>query len=195
VATVSDRVALVARNVRRLRQERGYSQGELARRAGLSKQTLSGIEAGDANPTVVTLAAVADGLGVPAARLLTEFGSLLMLRRAADAAWTEDQLSQYRELDEIYGFGYVRWAVIRYACSGSQPAIRPPHRPGTLHHAYVLNGRARIGPAGEAVEVERGDFLRYPADVPHLTCVLTPEAVVHMVTTVPDVPQLESRKV
>ena len=37
--------------------------------AGLAKQTLSSIEAGKANPTVLTLSAVADGLGVPVAHL------------------------------------------------------------------------------------------------------------------------------
>ena len=48
--------ALVARNVRRYRQERAVSIGELARRSGLSKQTLSKIEQGVGNPTVETLA-------------------------------------------------------------------------------------------------------------------------------------------
>ena len=40
----ADKFDLVARNVRRFRHERGYSLSELARRAGLSKQTLSSIE-------------------------------------------------------------------------------------------------------------------------------------------------------
>jgi transcriptional regulator with XRE-family HTH domain len=49
---------LVARNVRRFRLERGFSIGDLARRSGLSKQTLSKLEMGNGNPTVDTLAAV-----------------------------------------------------------------------------------------------------------------------------------------
>jgi transcriptional regulator with XRE-family HTH domain len=191
---VADKAQLVARNVYRMRQERGYSQGELARRAGLSKQTLSGIEAGEANPTVLTLSAIADGLGVPVARLLTEYGSPVLVRRAADAAWTEDQYGQSRELDQIYGFGYVRTAVIRYARPAGQPVIRPPHRLGTLHHVYVLSGRAGIGPVGEQVEVARGDFIRFPGDVAHLVSPLTQETVVHMVTTVPHVSQLGGRE-
>jgi transcriptional regulator with XRE-family HTH domain len=64
-AVAADQLMLVARNVRRLRSVSGYSQSELARRAGLAKQTLSSIEAGDANPTVVTLAAIAEALGIP----------------------------------------------------------------------------------------------------------------------------------
>lgn len=184
-----DKVQLVARNVRRMRHERGYSQSELARRAGLAKQTLSSIEAGEANPTVVTLAAVAEGLRVPVAHLLTEYGSPLLVQRAADAAWAPGPDGESRELDRIYGFGYVHTALIRYTKSGEPPAIREPHRPGTLHHVYVLNGRARIGPVGELVEVARGDFIRFPGDLPHVTSALTQEVVVHIVTTVPQVPQ------
>jgi transcriptional regulator with XRE-family HTH domain len=192
-AAVTDKVQLVARNVHRMRQERGYSQGELARRAGLSKQTLSGIEAGEANPTVLTLSAIATGLGVPVAHLLTEYGSPLLVRRAADASWRETPDGESRELDQIYGFGYVRTAVIRYARTGGQPPVRQPHRPGTLHHLYVLSGRARIGPVGEQVELGRGDFIRFPGDLPHLVSVVTQEAVVHMLTTVPHVSQLGGR--
>lgn len=36
----------LAANVKRLRDERGWSQGELARRAGVSQRTVSNIEAG-----------------------------------------------------------------------------------------------------------------------------------------------------
>jgi hypothetical protein len=39
----------------------------------------------------------------------------------------------------------------------------------------------------------RGDFIRFPGDLPHQTLVLTQEAVVHMVTTVPQVPQTGAR--
>jgi transcriptional regulator with XRE-family HTH domain len=74
-AVTASKFHLVARNVRRLRPERGYSQSELARRSGLAKQTLSGVEAGDANPTVLTLTAIADALAVLVAHLLTEYGS------------------------------------------------------------------------------------------------------------------------
>ena len=66
---------LVARNVRRFRRERAMSLGELARRSGLSKQTLSKIEQGCGNPTVDTLAQLGAALDLPARRLFTEWGT------------------------------------------------------------------------------------------------------------------------
>jgi transcriptional regulator with XRE-family HTH domain len=186
----ADRFDLVARNVRRFRHERGYSLSELARRAGLAKQTLSGLEAGQANPTVLTLNTIAGALGIPVAHLLTEYGSPVLVRKAQDAVWTDGADGTTRELDQIYGFGYVRTSLIRHSRAGDAPVEHQAHRPGTLHHAYLLQGKVSIGPAGEEVDVARGDFIRFPGDIPHRTVVHTETAVLYMVTTVPQVSQI-----
>jgi transcriptional regulator with XRE-family HTH domain len=186
----ADRFDLVARNVRRFRHERGYSLSELARRAGLAKQTLSSLEGGLANPTVLTLTTIATALGIPVAHLLTEYGSPVLIRRAADATWSEGPDGTVRELDEIYGFGFVRTSLIRHARTVKGRLEHQAHRPGTLHHAYVMQGKISIGPAGEEVDVGRGDFVRFPGDVPHQTYVQSETAAVYMVTTVPHVSQV-----
>lgn len=188
----ADKLDLVARNVRRFRHERGYSLSELARRAGLAKQTLSSLEAGQANPTVVTLSTLAAALGIPVAHLLTEYGSPVLVRRAQDAAWTDRADGEVRELDQIYGFGYVRTALIRHTKMSDRPVEHQPHRPGTLHHAYVMRGNVRIGPAGEEVDIRAGDFIRFPGDVSHQTYVRSPTATLYMVTTVPHVAQIRA---
>jgi transcriptional regulator with XRE-family HTH domain len=190
---MDSRISLVARNVRRLRHERGYSLSELARRAALAKQTLSSIEAGQANPTLVTICEIAAALAVPVAHLLTEYGSPVMVRRAPGAQWSQTPDGAVRELDQIYGFGYVRTSLIRHARTGDVPLLHRGHRPGTLHHAYVMSGNLSIGPVGEQVSVSRGDFVRFPGDLPHQTLVLSESAVLHMVTTIPHVSQIGSR--
>jgi transcriptional regulator with XRE-family HTH domain len=190
---MDSRFSLVARNVRRLRHERGYSLSELARRAALAKQTLSSIEAGQANPTLVTLCEIAAALAVPVAHLLTEYGSPVLVRRAPDAQWSPTPDGAVRELDQIYGFGYVRTSLIRHARTGDVPLPHRGHRPGTLHHAYVMSGNLSIGPVGEQVSVSRGDFVRFPGDVPHQTLVMSETAVLHMVTTIPHVSQIDPR--
>ncbi len=63
---------MVAHNIRLLRERRGLSLAELARRAGLAKQTLSRLEQGSGNPTVDTLFAIAEALRVPVTRLVAE---------------------------------------------------------------------------------------------------------------------------
>ncbi|MBA4192689.1 MAG: XRE family transcriptional regulator [Planctomycetaceae bacterium] len=61
---------IVAQNLRRLRQDRGLSQEELADRAGLNRNYVGMVEREENAPTVDTLEALAKALKVEAARLL-----------------------------------------------------------------------------------------------------------------------------
>jgi transcriptional regulator with XRE-family HTH domain len=62
-------IEMVARNIRRLREERDMSQVELARRAGVDLRTVTRIEAVEREPGVSTLTRIARGLGVAPAEL------------------------------------------------------------------------------------------------------------------------------
>jgi transcriptional regulator with XRE-family HTH domain len=55
---------LVGRNVKRIRQQKGLTQEQLAELSGFSQQYISGLEQGRRNPTVVTLYELATALGV-----------------------------------------------------------------------------------------------------------------------------------
>ena len=180
---------LVARNVRRYRQERAMSLGELARRSGLSKQTLSKIEQGAGNPTVETLSLLGAALDVPARRLLTEWGTPVYVQRHTESGWTDAAGWSERILDETYGSGYVRTLILRLERTAKEPGMIEPHQAGTLHHLYVITGKLRTGPASEPADLAAGDFIRFPGDVPHRYVCLTDRAVAHMVTTVPQVRQ------
>ena len=59
-------------NVRRVREERGYSKEELAFESGLHRTYISWVERGIRNPTMRVLDRIASALKVPAARLLEE---------------------------------------------------------------------------------------------------------------------------
>lgn len=51
--------------LRDAREEHGLSQGELARRTGVHRVYVVGIEGGKRNPSVVAVAKLADGIGIP----------------------------------------------------------------------------------------------------------------------------------
>jgi transcriptional regulator with XRE-family HTH domain len=55
---------LVGKNVRQLRQERGWSQEELAFEAELDRTYVSGVERGVRNPTVMIIGRLAKALKV-----------------------------------------------------------------------------------------------------------------------------------
>ncbi|QGN54176.1 helix-turn-helix domain-containing protein [Novosphingobium sp. Gsoil 351] len=60
----------LGRNVRRLREEKGWSQEDYADRAGIHRTYVSDIERGKRNPTVTVVEKLAGPLGVSAGRLL-----------------------------------------------------------------------------------------------------------------------------
>ncbi|WP_067137996.1 helix-turn-helix domain-containing protein [Microtetraspora malaysiensis] len=187
---MSDHNQLVARNVRRYRRERGLSLGELARRSGLSKQTLSKIEQGVGNPTVETLSLLGAALDVSMPRLLTEWGTPVFVQRNHEGEWIDSDGWSQRILDGIYGSGHVRTLVLRLERGPKEPKIINAHSPGTLHHLYVITGKLRAGPVSEPVDLAAGDFVRFPGDIPHRYTCLSERVVAHMVTTVPQIRQV-----
>ena len=165
------------------------SLGELSRRSGLSKQTLSKIEQGEGNPTVETLAQLGAALDMPARRLLTEWGTPVFVQRNDEAEWSDGPTWSERILDETYGSGYVRTLALRLERGGMDPPIVEPYSAGTLHHLYVITGKLRAGPVSDPVELTAGDFARFPGDVPHYLVCVSDRVTAHMVTTLPQVRQ------
>ena len=56
---------IIARNIKRLREDLKLSMDELARVSGVSKSMLAQIERGEGNPTISTLWKISNGMNVP----------------------------------------------------------------------------------------------------------------------------------
>jgi transcriptional regulator with XRE-family HTH domain len=61
----------VALNMKRLREEKGWSQEALADKAGLHRTYISGVERGIRNPTLTVMAKLAEGLQTTVAELVS----------------------------------------------------------------------------------------------------------------------------
>ena len=57
-----------------------------------------------------------------------------------------------------------------------------PHMAGVVEHVVLSTGRARVGPADAAVELRPGDYIGYPADVPHVFEALEPDTAAVLVS-------------
>lgn len=182
---------LVARNVKRLRGERNLSMAALASQAGLSKQTLSKIEQGQGNPTLGTLESISMALGTTARALITEWGSSIRVQSASSGHWIPGHNGETRMLEQLYGSGYVRTAVIRLNPSQQGP-VSEPLSSGSIHQVYLIEGQAEVGPNGRTVHLTAGDYVKFPADAPHSFKAMNAPAVLHLVTSFPQVPQLSA---
>jgi len=76
--------------LRRYRERRGWSMGQLALFSGTSKATISKIEANARSPKVETLAAIAEGLEISVDQMLIEAG-LLPPRLSSDDISPQEQ--------------------------------------------------------------------------------------------------------
>ncbi len=58
-----DAKKLLGKNIRRIRIKKGISQEQLAMRTGVTQSHISRIESGNFNPTLDTIAKIAEALG------------------------------------------------------------------------------------------------------------------------------------
>jgi transcriptional regulator with XRE-family HTH domain len=157
-------IRAVATNVRALRTARGMSLGDLAAASGTGKGTLSRIEAAQANPTVETLFALADALGVTFGTITTAPSASVHHVRARDLPKIGGSV-EARVLTQISGAALVEALDIVFPPGKVRSSN--PHPAGVTEHLILHAGRLRAGPADAQVELDTGDLLRFAADAPH----------------------------
>lgn len=168
--TSQDRTApllSMAAAVRRERERHGISLAELARRAGIAKSTLSQLESGAGNPSVETLWALAMVLDVPFSRLVDPPSEpVQVIRSGQGMVLRSDQAPFAATLLSACPPGARRDLHVMTAEPGATRAAHA-HLRGTTEHLVVTAGRWRAGPTGSEVELEPGDYARFPGDRPH----------------------------
>jgi transcriptional regulator with XRE-family HTH domain len=166
-------VNAVAANLRRLRAERGVSTVALARDSGVARATLAQLEAGRGNPTLETLYALANALGVALADVIAPPSvEEVEVVRADEGARVAGAAVRARLVARVSGRG--PFELYDMALRVGRRQRSQPHPAGVVEHLLVHSGRARVGPADAPVELGAGDYARYPADVPHVYEALEP---------------------
>jgi transcriptional regulator with XRE-family HTH domain len=172
----------IAASIRALRERAGLSLSELARSAGIAKSTLSQLESGTGNPSLETLWALSVVLDVPFSRLVDQPPQprVTVLRRGEGVTVTSERAHYVTTLLAACPPNARRDLFLVRVDPG--PARESsPHQPGTIEHAVIGSGRARVGPIDEPVELGPGDYIAYPGDVPHIYDALEPTTAVMVI--------------
>jgi transcriptional regulator with XRE-family HTH domain len=167
-------VAAIAAALRRERERAGLSLGELARRAGIAKSTLSQLEAGNGNPSVETVWALGVALGVPFSRLVEQATARVRVVRAGEGPRIRSQQANFVGTLLTAGVPQARRDIYLIELEPGMAREAEPHIPGSVEHLVVGAGRLRTGPATEPVELGPGDYVTFPGDVPHRYEALSP---------------------
>lgn len=165
---MSDAVRLIAECLQRERARAGWSMGELARRSGVAKSTLSQLEGAQGNPSVETLWALATALGVPFSRLVEPPAPQTTVVRAGEGTAYATEGGDYLATLLASSPPAQRHDVFRLDVAAGARRRSDPHPEGTVEHLFMCRGDATAGPAEAPVRLGPGDYLRYRGDAPHV---------------------------
>lgn len=158
--------SFLAHNIEKLRLNKGLSQQQLAKQAGIPRSTLTNIESGDANPSLHNLVKISLALGVSIEELLSKPRTECLLIKAE--AVPAQNRSQGKAIlhkllpDRIKGIEIDRLELAPEAAMGGHP-----HLDGTKEYLTVIQGEILVHIAGEKFHVKQGDVLAFPGHQPH----------------------------
>ncbi len=162
----------LARRVRALRKDRGWTLEQAAQAAGLARSTLSKIENGQMSPTYDALKKLAQGLDISVPQLFTPPGAPQANGRMAVTRTGEGQAHPTATYEhELLAGALSRKSMLPYRTRIRARAFE--EFDGWVRHdgeefLYVLTGRVRLFTEFYApVDLARGDSAYYDATMGH----------------------------
>jgi transcriptional regulator with XRE-family HTH domain len=147
--------------------EREWTLDTAAVRLGVSRRLLVQIEAGEGNPSLSTLLAIAAGFGIPLVDLLADSEKPAITIKPdsgnAPVLWTGPSGGQGRLLVASSGLELWDWVL-----QPGEERSSDAHRPGSREALTVTAGTLTIEVAGvDLAVVRRGQAAAFAADVDH----------------------------
>ena len=153
----------IARRLKGLRAERGWSLDELAGRSRVSRATLSRLEKAEVSPTASVLGKLCAAYGLTISRLMylvEDAFAPLVLREAQPVWW--DEASGFRRRSLSPPAQSLAGEALECALdAGRRITYERPPRPGLEHHLLLLEGRLEVSVDGQSYALRPGDCLRY----------------------------------
>lgn len=156
----------LAQNLFQLRNKRGMTQSALAKLAGVPRSTVTHIESGEGNPTLMNLARISSALQVSIEELLAAPRAQVKLIKRNDLECVKRSQGQallFKLLpDPIPGMIMDRMEMEVSCRMGGVP-----HLAGTKEYLTCIQGEVTVYVAGERYRVQEGDVLAFPGDQAH----------------------------
>lgn len=156
---------VIAYNLRKIRNERNLSLGQLAEQAGVSKVVLSQIEKGDSNPTINTIWKITGALQLP-------YTSLLEFPDTQAVHIKKKDISEMRD-DKYHIFSYYPKEQNRnfelYQIEMEPGCVHSSigHSANSSEYIMMIEGTAILEVNGKEYVLETDDGLYFDASVPH----------------------------
>lgn len=153
----------LAQRLKALRQERGWSLDDLAKRSAVSRATLSRLENAEVSATTQVLGKLCSAYGLTLSRLMrmVEVGFAPLIRRADQPVWTDPATGFTRRSVSPPAQSLAGEVIDATLPPGTDIAYDAPPRPGLEHHLVLLEGELLLTLEGTAHRLCPGDCLRY----------------------------------
>ena len=160
---------LVSENIKRIRQEKNLSLGDLAKLSNVSKSMLAQIERGEGNPTLSTLWKIANGMQVSFNTLIAQPKLPYKVTKLAEIEPILDMnggLKNYSLFSDIEN----NFSVYQIEVGKEISWISEAHLCGTAEFVIVIQGTLEIKLEEKTFILKKGENLWFKADVPHGYC-------------------------
>ena len=160
--------ASIARQVRALRQARGWSLDELALRSGVSKGMVVQVEGARTNPSIGTLCRLAEAFGVNVGRLLEAAAEPVVKVLTADeqpVLWKGELGGTGRLLRGVNDPAFVE--VWQWRFEPGERHASSDHAPTTRELVTVQAGTLTVLVDGEPHRAGPGETIDFRSDRPH----------------------------
>ncbi len=162
-----DITLIIGKNIKAIRESKKLTLDAAARETGVSRSMLAQIEKGDVNPTISVLWKIANGYK-------TSFSSLLNLQSEETMVILAKSVTPLVEDDgkyinyPVFPFEEKKlFETYRIEIAGNGQMSAQPHIQGTEEYVTVFEGVVEIFVGAETFRLEKGDSIRFKADVPH----------------------------
>ena len=153
----------IAKRLRALRLERGWSLDELAARSSVSRATLSRLENSEVSPTASVLGKLCAAFGLTLSRLIhlveEEFPPLV--RADEQPVWQDPETGFQRRLVSPPNRALAGEVLDCTLPSGVHVSYENPPHEGLEHHLLMIEGALHLTVGGHTHALRPGDCLRY----------------------------------
>lgn len=157
----------IGQQLKKVRNESGWSLSRAAEETGVSKAMLGQIERNESSPTISTLWKIATGFHKPLSLFVD---SLLVTEEDGQVRKDPTVFSRNHDLKAKLlfpfdpRFGFEMFAIKLLV---EQTHLSDAHDKGVVEHIVVIEGSMEVLVEGTWKKLAEGDMIRFAADVPH----------------------------
>ena len=158
---------VVAENVKRIREQKKLTLDTAAELTGVSRSMLAQIEKGDVNPTISVLWKIANGYKISFTSLVEPQHRDVAVRKQSEIQVLSEDEGRYLNYPVFPFEDKKLFECYRIVVEPGGSLQAQPHMRGAEEYIICFSGHLEICVDSTSYQLERGDSIRFMADVPH----------------------------